>query len=101
ARVWGARTPGPGPRGSRIGWKALLESGRPPARDGFPPSPGQRRETADADDLFGAAAPRDLRPALWRIFHPALLTRERFIQGDLAATLEEIALGGPATFYRD
>jgi len=97
---WEAHTLSRETLGSRIGWKALLEDAVARARDGFPPSPGQRRETADADDLFGAAAPRDLRPALWRIFHPALLTRERFIQGDLAATLEEIALGGADTFYR-
>jgi gamma-glutamyltranspeptidase len=96
---WEAHTLSRETLGSRIGWEALLEDAVARARDGFPPSPGQRRETADADDLFGAAAPGDLRPALWRIFHPALLTRERFIQGDLAATLEEIALGGADTFY--
>jgi len=86
--------------GSRIGWSALLEDAVVRARDGFPPSPGQRRETADADDLFGATAPADLRPALWRIFDPALLARERFVQADLGATLEEIARGGVETFYR-
>src|SRR5262245_64604773 len=54
--------------GSRIGWRVLLEDAVVRARDGFPPSDGQRRETADADDLFGATAPAELRPALWRIF---------------------------------
>ena len=86
--------------GSPIGWSALFEDAISCARDGFPPSPGQRRETADADDLFGAAAPAELRPALWRIYHPALLARERFVQTDLGATLEELARGGIDTFYR-
>jgi oxamate amidohydrolase len=86
--------------GSPIGWSVLFEDAITRARDGFPPSPGQRRETADADDLFGPAAPADLRPALWRIFDPALLARERFVQADLGATLEEIARGGVETFYR-
>jgi oxamate amidohydrolase len=86
--------------GSPIGWSVLFEDAITRARDGFPPSPGQRRETADADDLFGPAAPADLRPALWRIFDPALLARERFVQADLGATLEEIARGGVESFYR-
>src|SRR4029453_4174289 len=86
--------------GSPIGWSELFEDAIARARDGFPPSPGQRRETADADDLFGADAPAELPPALWRIYHPALLARERFVQADLGATLEEIARGGVDTFYR-
>ena len=86
--------------GSPIDWRTLLEDAIARARDGFPPSPGQRRETADADDLFGAAAAADLRQALWRIYHPALLARERFVQTDLASTLEELARGGADAFYR-
>src|SRR5882672_11693408 len=86
--------------GSPIQWAALFEAAIGHARDGFPPSPSQRRETADADDLFGDAAPAELRAPLWRIFHPALLARERFVQRELAATLEEIARGGAETFYR-
>src|SRR5437667_356713 len=70
--------------GSPIDWRTLLEDAIARARDGFPPSPGQRRETADADDLFGAAAAADLRQALWRIYHPALLARERFVPTELA-----------------
>ena len=85
--------------GSPIGWTALFEDAIGHARDGFPPSPGQRRETADADDLFGVAASAELRGPLWRIYHPALLARERFVQADLAATLEEISRGGAETFY--
>jgi oxamate amidohydrolase len=85
---------------SPIGWGALFEDAIACARDGFSPSPGQRRETADADDLFGAAAPAELRRALWRVYHPALLARERFVQAELAATLEEIARDGAAGFYR-
>jgi len=85
---------------SPIAWSALLEAAIVHAREGFPPSPGQRRETADATDLFGDATPRDLREGLWRVFHPDLLGRERFVQSDLASTLEEIALGGADAFYR-
>ena len=86
--------------GSSIGWGALLEDAIVRARDGFPPSAGQRRETADADDLFGGAAPAELRDRLWRIYHPAALARERFVQADLAATLDEIAREGADAFYR-
>ena len=86
--------------GSPIDWPTLLEDAITRARDGFPPSPGQRRETADADDLFGVAAPAELRAALWGIYHPALLARERFVQTDLAATLEELARAGADAFYR-
>jgi len=86
--------------GSPIEWPVLFEHAIGHARDGFPPSPSQRRETTDADDLFGVTAPAELRAPLWRIFHPALLARERFVQRELAATLEEIARGGAETFYR-
>jgi len=86
--------------GSSITWRTLLEAAIAHARDGFPPSPGQRRETADATDLFGDEAPVDLRDGLWRIFHPDLLRRERFVQPDLASTLEEIARSGGDGFYR-
>jgi oxamate amidohydrolase len=85
---------------SPIAWSALLEAAIVHAREGFPPSPSQRRETADAPELFGDAAPRDLREGLWRVFHPDLLRRERFVQADLASTLEEIARGGGDAFYR-
>jgi gamma-glutamyltranspeptidase len=86
--------------GSPIGWSELFEDAIARARDGFPPSPGQRRETTDADDLFGGAGPTEPRPALWRIYHPDLLARDRFVQADLGRTLEEIARGGLETFYR-
>jgi gamma-glutamyltranspeptidase/glutathione hydrolase len=86
--------------GSPIAWNTLLEAAIIHAREGFTASPGQRRETADAPDLFGDEAPADLRAQLWRIFHPALLTRERFVQADLAATLEELARSGGDAFYR-
>src|SRR5436309_1035567 len=85
---------------SSIAWSTLLEAAIVHARDGFPPSAGQRRETADAPDLFGDETPVDLRDGLWRIFHPDLLRRERFVQADLASTLEEIARSGGDTFYR-
>jgi len=86
--------------GSPIAWSALLEAAIHHARDGFPPSPGQGRETADATDLFGDETPADLRESLWPVFHPELLKRERFVQADLASTLEEIARSGGDAFYR-
>jgi gamma-glutamyltranspeptidase/glutathione hydrolase len=86
--------------GSPIAWGTLLEAAITHAREGFPPSPGQRRETADATDLFGDATSADLRDSLWPVFHPELLERERFVQADLASTLEEIARGGGEEFYR-
>ena len=85
---------------SPIAWPALLEDAVARARDGFPPSPGLRRVTAATADLFGAAAPAALRPALWRVYHPALLARERFVQADLGRTLGEIAAGGAEAFYQ-
>lgn len=86
--------------GSPLAWPALFEAAIAHARDGFPPSPGQRRVTAAAADLFGHAAPPELRAALWRVYHPALLARERFVQEDLARTLAAIAAGGADAFYR-
>jgi gamma-glutamyltranspeptidase/glutathione hydrolase len=86
--------------GSLISWSALLEAAIAHAREGFPPSAGQRRETADATDLFGDEAAAELRAQLGRVFGPELLTRERFVQTDLASTLDEIARGGADEFYR-
>ena len=86
--------------GSPIAWSALLEAAIAHAREGFPPSAGQRRETADATDLFGDEAPGELRVKLARVFRPELLTRERFVQAELAATLDEIAWEGGDAFYR-
>jgi len=97
---WAAHTLSRDSLGSPIPWRTLLEAAIAHARDGFPPSPGQRRETADATDLFEDAAPSEVRSELWRIFHPGLLARERFVQADLASTLEEIARGGADAFYR-
>ena len=97
---WAAHTASRDEMGSSITWSTLLEAAIVHARDGFPPSPGQRRETADATDLFGDATPSDLRGQLWRIFHPEVLKRERFVQADLASTLEEIARAGGDAFYR-
>jgi gamma-glutamyltranspeptidase/glutathione hydrolase len=86
--------------GSPISWSALLEAAIAHAREGFPPSAGQRRETADATDLFGDEAAAELRAQLGRLFGPELLTRERFVQTDLASTLDDIARGGADEFYR-
>jgi len=85
---------------SPIAWSALLEAAITHAREGFAPSAGQRRETADASDLFGDEAPAELRAQLRRVLGPELLARERFVQADLASTLDEIARGGADEFYR-
>jgi gamma-glutamyltranspeptidase/glutathione hydrolase len=85
--------------GSPVTWPALFEDAITRAREGFPPSAGQRRVTAATADLFGHAAPEELRRALWRVYHPALLARERFVQEELALTLARIAEGGAEEFY--
>jgi gamma-glutamyltranspeptidase/glutathione hydrolase len=70
------------------------------ARDGIVPSPGQRRVTAGAATLFEAGAPPEVRQTFWPLFHPDRLAAPRFVQPELARTLEEIAAGGAETFYR-
>jgi gamma-glutamyltranspeptidase/glutathione hydrolase len=72
--------------GSPLAWKSLLEAAIVHAREGFPPSPGQRRVTAETTDLFGAAAAADVP--------------ERFVQAELAGTLAAIAEGGADELYR-
>jgi gamma-glutamyltranspeptidase/glutathione hydrolase len=86
--------------GSPITWHTLLASAIEHAREGFPPSPSQRRVTAAALGLFGDAALDEVRRSLWPIFHPDRLAAERFVQPDLARTLELIAAGGAEEFYR-
>ncbi len=86
--------------GSPLAWRTLFEDAVAHARDGFPPSPGQRRVTAETADLFGATAPAELRATLWRTYHPALLARARFVQTELAETLAAVASGGADEFYR-
>ncbi len=86
--------------GSPIGWDTLLEDAIAHARDGFPASAGQRRVTAAAADLFGDRAPVALCERLWPIYHPERLAGERFVQADLARTLELIAREGADEFYR-
>src|SRR3989442_15024834 len=84
---------------SPIDWPPPPRAPCPPPRTAFPPTPARRRETPDPADPFGVAAPAELQAPLWRIYHPALLARERFAQADLATTLEEIARGGADPFY--
>src|SRR2546426_5310468 len=96
---WAAHTLSRDTLGSPISWSTLLEAAIVHAREGFAPSESQRRETADATDLFGDEAPAELRVNLERVFRPELLTRERFVQADLASTLDEIAQGGADAFY--
>ena len=80
--------------GSPITWRELLDPAIQHAREGFPASAGQRRVTASAPALFAASAPDEVRRTLWPIFHPDRLAEERFVQPDLARTLELIAAGG-------
>jgi gamma-glutamyltranspeptidase/glutathione hydrolase len=83
-----------------VSWTALLEAARHHAREGFPPSAGQRRVTHAATDLFGDGADAALRAALWPVYHPDRLAAGRLVQHDLAATLDQLADGGADEFYR-
>ncbi len=56
--------------------------------------------TAAAPALFDATALAEVRRTLWPIYHPDLLAAERFVQRDLARTLERIAQDGAEAFYR-
>jgi gamma-glutamyltranspeptidase/glutathione hydrolase len=85
--------------GSPVAWAALFDDAIRHARDGFPASAGQRRVTAAAVDLFGESADADVRKTLWPVYHPDRLTRPRFVQSDLAATLALIAAAGADEFY--
>jgi gamma-glutamyltranspeptidase/glutathione hydrolase len=86
--------------GSPVKWPTLFESAVRHAREGFPPSPGQRRVTAAARDLFTESADAEVRRTLWPVYHPDRLAVARFVQADLAATLAGVAADGPDTFYR-
>ena len=85
--------------GSPLAWPALLEDAIAHAREGFPVSPGQRRVTAGAGDLFADTADPHVRRTLWPLFHPDRLAGEPFVQTDLAATLTRVAADGPEAFY--
>ena len=85
---------------SPIEWAALLEPAVTHARDGFAPSPGQRRVTAAAAELFTDRAAPEVRRTLWPVFHPERLVAERFVQPELAGTLAEVARDGADSFYR-
>jgi gamma-glutamyltranspeptidase/glutathione hydrolase len=86
--------------GSSITWPALLADAVAHARDGFPVSPGQRRVTAAATDLFGDRAPSEVRDTLWPTYHPARLAAAPFVQADLARTLARLAGDGGDALYR-
>ncbi len=86
--------------GSPVAWAALLEDAVVHARDGFAVSPGQRRVTAAAHDLFAAHSDVQVQRTLWPIYHPDRLAGPRFVQRELAATLARLAEAGPEEFYR-
>lgn len=86
--------------GSPIGWRELLGDAVAYARDGFGAADGQRRPPRREPDLFGEAAPSEIRRGLWPLYHPEALRRGRLVQPDLARTLEAIREGGSEAFYR-
>src|SRR6266571_3704097 len=86
--------------GSPLGWPALFEDAIAHARDGIAVSASQRREEADAPELFGPDAADDVRRTLWPVFHPEHGTAARLAQPGLARTLGAIAQGGADEFYR-
>jgi gamma-glutamyltranspeptidase/glutathione hydrolase len=97
---WEAHAYSRGVMGSALPWTALLEDAIEHAREGFPPSAGQRRVTAAAADLFAASAQAQVRRTLWPVYHPDRLSAERFVQADLATTLARVAAEGAEAFYR-
>ena len=86
--------------GSPIEWPALFEHAIAHARDGIAVSPGQRRVTEQAVDLFTGTPAAEIRQTLWRRYHPARLADERFVQPELATTFTRLAGGGAEEFYR-
>ncbi len=85
---------------SPLSFAELLASAIEHAREGFAPSASQRRVTADAGALFAADAAPEVRATFWPLFHPDRLRAPRFVQRDLATTLERIAEGGADELYR-
>jgi len=86
--------------GSPVPWKTLLQDAVTHAREGFPVSPGQRRVTAAARDLFAGEPDADVRRTLWPVYHPERLDGARFVQRALATTLAQVVEGGADEFYR-
>lgn len=83
--------------GARLTWPALLDAAVRYARDGHPVA----RSVAHAVRTERAALEAD--PGCREVFLPggrALEEGERFRQPELARTLELLAEGGPAAFYR-
>jgi gamma-glutamyltranspeptidase len=86
--------------GSPLSFPTLLAHAIEHAREGFPPSAGQRRVTAAAAPLFAPEAAPEIRATFWPQFHPDRLAAERFLQPALADTLAAVATGGADEFYR-
>ena len=58
---------------SPLEWRELLADAIEHAREGIVVSPGHRRVTAAAKDLFSDTADADVRRTLWRVYHPERL----------------------------
>jgi gamma-glutamyltranspeptidase/glutathione hydrolase len=86
--------------GSPLTWPALLEHAIAHAREGFPVSGSQRRQTAQAAALFTPQAPAEIQRTFWPLFHPERLQLARFHQPELARTLIRIAERGADELYR-
>ena len=85
--------------GSPVRWTGLFDHALAHARDGFPVSPGQRRVTALATDLFTGVPAPEIRETVWRRYHPERLG-EHIRQPELGETLAHVAAGGADEFYR-
>lgn len=86
--------------GSPLAWGTLLDDAIGYAREGVSASDGQRRPPRREPDLFGDAAPAEVKQGLWPTYHPDTLRRQRLVQPALGRTLEAVRDGGPEAFYR-
>jgi gamma-glutamyltranspeptidase len=85
---------------SPIDWPDLFDAAIHHAREGFPPSSGQRRVTAGAARLFEGGVAAEVATTFWPTFHPDRLAADRFVQPALAETLAIVARDGADAFYR-
>jgi gamma-glutamyltranspeptidase/glutathione hydrolase len=85
---------------SPLRWQELLAPAIAHAAEGFPSSAGQRRWSSRERDLFGPAADPSVRAGLWPRYHPDAIAGDRFVQPEMARTLQAVADGGADEFYR-